>query len=222
MKERPIIFNGEMVRAILAGRKTQTRRVINGAEPGFVFKAFNRVRAYFDYDSGYGSKMWHFDKKCPYGQPGDRLWVREAAQYKRYGGLWEAFDHAEAQVTYVADKISEFYMLVKDDKINFQSAKRPSIHMPRWASRISLDVTSVRVERVQDISEGDAQAEGVSKDCPIGHIPTYEAAPYTYAFSQLWESINAKRGFGWDVNPWVWVVEFKIAEIKEGEGICGT
>lgn len=210
IKERPILFNAEMVRAILDGRKTQTRRVIKPqpnwiAEPNIPFKTN---------DADPKGII-----KCPYGQPGDRLWVRETATYSKYGALWGAFDHAEVKVEYHAGCAPDCnpydvqYIMVYDDvKNNFKPGKKPSIFMPRWAPRIFLKVVSVRVERVQDISDEDAKEEGVKKSGGWNADETECKINHRGPFSHLWDSINKKRGFGWDVNPLVWVVEFKRIE----------
>lgn len=95
-------------------------------------------------------------------------------------------------------------------KVGVPKRWRPSIHMPRWASRLTLEIAGVRAERVQEIGEADAKAEGCDGDCPIGYIPAYEKAPFAYHYAQLWDSINAARGFPWSSNPFVWVVTFKI------------
>jgi hypothetical protein len=168
VRERPILFSGAMVRAILDGSKTQTRRVV-------------KYRDYAEDDSQVHAT------ECPYGQPGDRLWVRET---------WSVppGDEVEpgARLLYRADPA---------DDAQWSPAPlfrwRPSIHMPRWASRLSLDLTGVRVEPVQDISEADAIAEG--RNLLVAH-PGY--------FPDTWDAINAARGYGWDANPWVWVLEF--------------
>lgn len=207
VKERPILFNAAMVNAILAGRKTQTRRVIP-----YSYLLIGDDAGYPDYgfvDTN-GREVCAYSK-CPYGKPGDRLWVREAHR---------ACDHFEIGtcVEYRADNVvikpewpdtQTGWKWEQDANATDWESWRPSIHMPRWASRISLDVTRVRVQRLRDISEEDAQAEG----CPgvafgrgscgdEGVLPTDQFIP-------LWDSINAKRGFGWDTNPWVWVIEFR-------------
>lgn len=202
MKERPILFNGEMVRAILEGRKTQTRRVVKLPV----------------YDPDYkcelagcelNSESEHFDRICPYGTPGDRLWVRET--FTIDGGM----------VFYRADGEK-----AKDDN----SPWTPSIHMPRWASRITLEVKSVRVERVQDITERESQLEGFVPDrcanCGYTYadclehgdhrLCSYDAPlPARNTFSKLWDSINTQRGYSWESNPWVWAVEFEVIENKQ-------
>ena len=176
MKERPIIFSGEMVRAILDGRKTQTRRVIK-PQP---------LRDYAELRS-----------RCPHGVPGDRLWVRET-----HGFLAE-------QVLYRADVPSDFEEYKKTAFWRVEKW-RPSIHMPRWASRITLEITGVRVELVQRIGLGDITAEGIQADLgPAAHSTINDSY---VRFIELWDSINAKRGYGWDTNPWVWVLEFKQKE----------
>jgi hypothetical protein len=179
MKERPIIFNGEMVRAILDGRKSQTRRVV-------------RWRAYSD------ESIRVYPHECPYGVPGDRLWVREtfciesSREVGPYDIRWKATDPTPELEIGTGEAGAKW---------------SPSIHMPRWASRITLEIVNVRVERVQEITETGAILEGVDAS-------KYEKS-YRYAFTQLWDSINAKRGFGWDANPWVWVLEFKKVEWSE-------
>ena len=182
MKERPIIFSGPMVRAILDGRKTQTRRAVKPqplwvASPGVPFKTMDA------------------DPKgtinCPYGQPGDRLWVRESHYM-----ILQTHDGGAGAVEYRADYCDELASGIR---------WRPSIHMPRSASRITLEVVSVRVERLDEISEEDAKAEGY-KSQSIMENP--DAGRLW--FRDLWESINGPGS--WAKNPFVWVVEFKRVE----------
>ena len=221
MKERPILFTGEMVRAILSGAKTQTRRVVKGLDirgpdknpsPLFdVYKGSQWVGA-FDAETGRGSL------DCPYGEPGDRLWVRETFQYQRAEdglGLHYRADGARCGVSeqYLDDPDSEGAALVRADVVP-DGRWKPSIHMPRWASRITLEVTGVRVERVQDISEEDAGAEGTPcifcrKTLVTRCQCALDKADYHEDFQKLWDSVNAKRGYSWESNPWVWVVSFK-------------
>lgn len=176
MKERPILFNGDMVRAILEGRKTQTRRLIKVTDSG-------RVKAI-------GSVMnWHLQDAnavlaCPLGLPGDRLWVRET---------WAWNGCLCCDVHYRA---SDPDCDTGDPYFTW----RPSIHMPRWASRISLEITNVRVERLNEITRGDAMEEG----CPFPNMA--DGPDPREWFSDLWESINGAGS--WDANPWVWVIEF--------------
>ncbi len=198
--EHPIIFNGEMVRAILGGRKTQTGRVIKLPEHDLLGGEY-RLEWDDDADCGDGTYrgclLWHCDQKggdpevlgCPFGYPGDRLWVRETFSLPLLEPCYRG-ERDCPQVVYAADGHTDW-----------PTRNRPSIHMPRWASRIDLEITDVRVERVQEISLDDCVAEGV--------IDPRCAGRSTANFAALWDSINAKRGFGWEANPWVWVIEFR-------------
>lgn len=169
MKERPILFSGAMVRATLADRKTQTRRVIT--------ERYQQCLSPEDEPEA-------FLEFCPYGQPGDRLWVRET---------W----------CYVGEVVPEpIECIYKATDPDWQGGWTPSIFMPRWASRITLEVVSVRVERVQNISEEDAKAEGVIPLEPRTGL-------YRCEFERVWDSINARRGYSWDSNPFVWCVSFR-------------
>lgn len=199
-KERPILFSAPMVRAIL-GRKTQTRRILKPKDAAWVEKMLPNFLA----------GKWD-ERPMPYGKPGDTLWVRET---------WQT--HCDM------DHISPS-ALPKDAAIQYPatydhwvSKKRPAIHMPRWASRISLLVKDVRVERLQDISEKDAIAEGISRnhhgngdqwvEYPIGSSAAGWTDPRR-SFQSLWESINGPGS--WTDNPWVAVVEFdRIKEKRE-------
>ncbi|HCI7025576.1 TPA: hypothetical protein NPQ74_001868 [Klebsiella pneumoniae] len=254
MKERGMIFNGEMVRALLDGRKTQTRRIMK-VQPSEDFTPMNMAletdyKAHW-YTPGVVDKDGYLQpasKKvfgvsnenegysCPFGAVGDRIWVRETFQ----GPLFDydlmdsyckdptPFEKPEFCV-YKADGVPapEFYDA--DDELH--CCWRPSIHMPRWASRILLEITSVRVERLNAISEEDAQREGVhtevwdqtvvarnyaardeffqfwSEDMP--HYVEMNQL-YRSSFRSLWESIYGAEN--WLANPWVWVVEFKRVE----------
>lgn len=211
MKERPILFSGPMVRAILEGRKTMTRRVVkpDGAHHLFPFLDLpgNQTGEWAWCSSSHVvSKHIH----CPYGQVGDRLWVRESFQPLFADGVenhWET-DWKTGKgyaISYPAtDGIHEY--LDADD--NLTDACKPSIHMPRWASRILLEITAVRVERLQDISEADAQAEGAPFELgELERLILGAKAKYRSGFCRLWQSINDPGS--WDANPWVWVVEFK-------------
>jgi hypothetical protein len=189
--ERPILFSAPMVRAILEGRKTQTRRVFKPermtwtADGRYQTHSMRSGRMVETGSGPFHPNDWlHY---CPYGVPGDRLWVRET---------WAA---CGSDVRFRADQRHP------DDYpgANFQPWRSP-IHMPRWASRITLEVTGVRVERLQDISEADAMAEGAA---PVLVPPDGGSAPHVEGFRELWESINGAGG--WDANPWVWVVEFR-------------
>jgi hypothetical protein len=202
MKERPIILSAPMVRAILEGRKTQFRRVVkpqpNGG-PGAQMVYLGGEWGLLD-----GEGEW----RCPYGHPGDRLWVRES--HWRFTGCadngkpWPGFVESPDGNPYNArchDDYAEMQALL----MACAAVRIQSIHMPRWASRITLEVTGVRVERLKDISEKDAEAEG----CPLDRLLARDW------YSELWESINGPGS--WSANPWVWVVEFtRAAQAKEG------
>jgi hypothetical protein len=210
MKERGMIFNDEMVRAILDGRKTQTRRIMT-PQPADDIKrgAFpnpNFIGWISSLKHKNGGTTAHF---CPFGTVGDRIWVRETYQ----GPLFD-YEHMEAYLedrskfekpefcVYRADgkPAPEFY----DADDNLHCFWRPSIHMPRWASRILLEITDLRVERLHDMSEEDAKAEGAS---PATYKITPPEAVYRVGFGDIWRSIYGEEN--WLSNPWVWVIEFK-------------
>jgi hypothetical protein len=222
MRERQILFSGAMVLAILAWTKTQTRRLrglakINEAPGAWELLGVRDGFAQF-YSS---SRDAHVFLRCPYGEPGDRLWVRET--WAPADCMYQDHDLDEpGVVAYRADLSARFqhpgryaepgavpaYDL---ESWNFGSLRwRPSIHMPRWASRITLEVAGVRVERLQEITEEDARAEGITGSSPPGDfaMSCEGANGYVCAFAELWESINGKRA-PWARNPWVWVVEFR-------------
>ena len=222
-KERPILFSAPMVRAILAGTKTQTRRVLKDAIWNG-FEGTSRVRLADDDHIGSGLKN-DFDDgyiSCSYGQPGDRLWVRESVRAADLDDFSRAVEYladgACVQVASAEDIESEAFG--RWEKLNSYRSNDAALdggktvqpmHMPRWASRIDLEVTGVRVERLNAISEADASAEGVySVQCnDLGtEVPYYRSlSPPCDLFKMLWESINGAGS--WDANPWVWVVEFK-------------
>lgn len=204
MKERPIIFSGPMVRALLDGSKTQTRRVM---KPQLVYGTVAGLFNSWYLPSGQGGGTLYPNGKekilgtCPYGQPGDRLWVRESfCKIIGQSGGWIETDY---QATYT-------HGFRLGDSLGLKKRWTPSIHMPRAASRITLEITSVRVERLQDISEADAQAEGVTDDGSlVTDLDGKDRGGTIAAYATLWEVIN---GVGsWDDNPWVWVVSFKRA-----------
>lgn len=188
-KERGMIFNDEMVRAILGGNKTQTRRIVEE-------KFYGRAVA---------AEL--LAKHCPYGQPGDRIWVRET--YRVHGKATDV-----ATLVYrasVRNSWTEQTHRVPVEVCNKPVSEKwtPSIHMPRWASRILLEITDVRVERLHDMSEADAKAEGAS---PATYKITPPEAVYRVGFGDIWRSIYGQEN--WLSNPWVWVIEFK--RIQEG------
>jgi hypothetical protein len=206
VKERPILFSGAMVRALLDGSKTQTRRVIKDQTTGESYSHTlpdGRVHLEWLGEPTCGSGVWDVPEHSiqiasAYGVIGDRLWVRESfwgCDAPGYGDQpcvvyddeWHGKEYHPAEIRPWARKFGRI----------------PSIHMPRECSRITLEVTGLRVERLQDISESDAQAEGVG----ISDDQTY---PYTFAFATLWEQLNGKGS--WLSDPWVWVVEFKRIE----------
>lgn len=201
MKERPILFSAPMVRAILEGRKTQTRRVVKPQPHSAHYPQHAEARGagwvWMAHDDRPTYTFATGDFRCPYGQPGERLWVRETWAKADSSLIDETFYRADGEV----DGRQRAFSYVKREP-----RWRPSIHMPRWASRIDLEVTGVRVERLQDISEADAIAEGVEPYRLPVH-PVREALRHVDGFSVLWESINGPGS--WDANPWVWVVEFR-------------
>ena len=219
MKERPILFSGAMVRALLDGSKTQTRRAVklqvqhdDSWVGGWKIVHKRVTQALLTFNQLGGKPLGSDAAICPYGQPGDRLWVRET---------WVCDDYRLQQGPYVeVPGAREALFYRADNEQPFEAPKgkfwKPSIHMPRWASRILLEIVSVRVERLQGIGEADCWAEGIEAvdgaldDLVIIHLAkrmgrSFEDAAPTYA--ALWESINGAGS--WDANPWVWVVEFK-------------
>lgn len=202
MKERPILFNAQMVRAILGGTKTQTRRIVK-PQP-------HHAAMLWHYGSSNSAEPFTFagngidtvEHRCPYGKPGDRIWVRETFAYSVIDpeGLPLEDDPENYDIIYRATCQQGGGW--RDGEGNpIKAPWKPSIHMPRWASRITLEITGVRVERLDDITVSDAIAEGYdgSVDDPVD--------PSIKWYSRLWEQIN---GVGsWEASPWVWVVEFK-------------
>ena len=195
MAEKPILFNTDMVRAILEGRKTQTRRVIKSS----VLEKFINI-------------FWNPNENihhCLY-RVGDTLWVRET-----WGICTADYENCSLYVVYKADseekshKISfptEKFEKIYNNLTSTDSDWKPSIHMPKEASRIKLLVKSVRVERLQDITDEDAIDEGIE----IKSLADCLAGWSIRKFSELWDNIYTKQGYGWDINPWVWVIEFEV------------
>lgn len=247
-KERPILMCGEMIRAVLSGQKTQTRRIIDLLKSlskeqrsvGFTFNAEFATAGDLSWLSEIGGSNGADLKKCqqlnvpmrhpedaampwddcgrtrlycPHGEPGERLWVKETFQHT---DGWYPVEKTPWKNCIRGDKATwvDYAATYKPEKGEERYFPwKPSIFMPRWASRITLEIQSIRVERVQDISEDDARAEGGSIKCKyVGNRCNSNrcaAHHYRRGFEALWDSINAKRGFGWQANPWVWVVEFK-------------
>jgi len=212
MKEIPILFSAPMVRALLAGTKTQTRRVVKPQPP-----------ADGDRNCGYSAPVWGWTRnempsaewhkvRCPYGQPGDRLWVREAWRSTGDGGRCDHMPPRDMQAHHVWYEVDG-----KAPQDECVGKLRRSMFMPRWASRITLEVTEVRVERLQDISDADAIAEGIESFTdflPSGHWRRYDKATFNSyvsspvdSYASLWESINGAGS--WEANPWVWAVSFR-------------
>lgn len=207
MTERPILFSAPMVRALLSGTKTQTRRVVK-------LKSHHTIEQRDDgrdwpwmYDGERDADSW---LACPYGQPGDRLWVRETFWIDRDGVFYKA-DQESGSPWLAAGAYKAMRVGANGTPYVSNWGWRPSIHMPRAASRIALEVTGVRVERLQDISETDAQAEGAEYgfDCESGFC-LHPLGNYRHGYAYLWESINGPGS--WESNPWVWAVEFKRLE----------
>jgi hypothetical protein len=219
--EKPILFSGEMVRAILDGRKTQTRRVVKpqpwmdaNYQPGQPMWTHESLCGFFA-EHVFGACMAKL-AKCPFGEPGTRLWVRET-----WARTWGADDAPLGTVIYradIPDWAEERNVRRIAKRLAAENPWKPSIHMPRWASRITLEVTDVRAERLQEISEEDAKAEGVELDSDPDDWRDYEtcgsAETARDSFRSLWDTINTKRGFDWASNPWCWVVSFKRVEAK--------
>lgn len=204
IKERGMIFNGEMVRALIEGRKTQTRRIMKPQPeecprgghwwPSNVFKTMLHVED--EMQNGKGGWGGLVGDACPFGDIGDRIWVRETWAEAGAG----APDLKLYRANYPEHVPSHFENVPKVEDIRWT----PSIHMPRWASRILLEITDVRVERLNDISECDAAAEGAPTElCLIGD-------KHYLGFRSLWKSIYGEES--WQANQWVWVIEFKRVE----------
>jgi hypothetical protein len=205
MKQRPIIFGDDMIRAILDGRKTQTRRVAKNVHFDSTYRAkWKAVRKRTEVSIDTPAAM--LGEVCPYGQPGDRLWVREkfATHF-----IWDKLPPGHIDIEVHADCFFYGDGSIAGGCDDCQRGKwRASIHMPRFASRITLEITGVRVERLQDISGEDCAAEGVAD--PIGSPRVYGVVTEQFAkeqFARLWQSINGPDS--WDANPWVWVIEFR-------------
>jgi len=179
-RERPILFSAPMVRAILAGQKTQTRRVVKGIALDWLTPGMFTPEYTADPENGL----------CPYGKPGDRLWVREAWARTIVGTGTEMVVYREG-----------------DNRTDYGGPWKPGIHMFRRDSRITLEITGVRVERLQAISEADALAEGVEPSA-LGTVRALHSSTARDAYLRLWESINGRGS--WAANPWVWVLDISV------------
>ncbi|HIB5447165.1 hypothetical protein [Klebsiella pneumoniae] len=219
ISERGMIFNAEMVRALLDGRKTQTRRPIKWKQTRFteIGEREDGSKWPWSEDAEHACDFWH---PCPFGAVGDRIWVRET-----WGVVSHAFSDDGLMIDWVPDRpataihempfgngyYSGYAIYAADGDFTWgdddgyedgRSCWKPSIHMPRAASRILLEITNVRVERLRSMSQDDARAEGV-----IAASGPMEAG---LAFRELWDSIYGEES--WKANPWVWVIKFKRIE----------
>lgn len=213
MKERPILLSAQMVNALRQGRKTQTRRKCKRQPTPELFQTSYRLRQ--NYPNPGTSTWWTADKDqlfpvlidgvdCPYGKPGDKLWCKET-----WAANW-MYNDVRANEARTNPRLEGDNLWFRADgdlpgthgwSSNLRGKWRPSIFMPRWASRILLEITAVRVERLQNISNEDALAEGVELRGKLRPWALYR---------ELWESINGPGS--WEANPWVWVIEFKVLE----------
>lgn len=250
ISEKPILFSGEMVQAILSGRKTMTRRVVK-PQPEFRGEAYfwygknvplEENPIFFEIDGPTPSVYWFADRPedsgmelhCPYGKPGDRLWVKEASW--RWGRwVQQEFSTPAGRVKYRFDPVGndvQFdypgYTVVRNGSTGW--VYRHARYMPRDVCRILLEITDIRVERLQEISEADAIAEGMCR----GDIPADEDGPNRIgwmaglddgksglsvttqdAFRKLWNQLNGPRGFDWNSNPFVWSINFELHRLKK-------
>lgn len=211
MRERPILFSAPMVRAILAGNKHQTRRLAKSVKHPDLGNLYDPGALVLEREPQHV-----IDRACPYGRPGDRLWLREAFRFAASLDRLSPNDVGEkaldagyrtpwAPTQFEADgrRAGAWHGFDTPPAVTTPGKLRPGIHMPRWASRITLAITGVRVERLRDISDDDIAAEGIQEwiDGGVDH----DGYPRD-AFRSLWESINGAGS--WQANPWVWVVEF--------------
>lgn len=205
-KERPILFQSAMVRALLDGSKTQTRRIVRDLPAWPITEICHDAGGTAKWmpngpsASGTGMAAGHW-RHCPYGKPGDRLWVRETHRpiFGQTCGL--------ITVDYQADPREKWERLGDAPDCLIKSKWTPSIHMRREYSRILLEIVSVRAERLQDISEADAAAEGWQRRSEVSNDPDVHSDAARDWYRDLWEEINGLDS--WNTNPWVWVVEFK-------------
>ncbi len=206
MKEYPIMFSDSMVPAILDGRKTVTRRIVRSL-PSEYYQVVQSSAGWWGFFTGDEMSGHHAYAmvKCPFGVPGDRLWVREAW---RTGKAADRFPPRTLNtcdpIQYAADNAT-INLNTLPDFGGWSDRLRSPLHMPRWASRLTLEVVSVRAERLHEVTEEDAEREGIDdSDAMIGQV----SHPYVTAFASLWESINGHGS--WAQNPWVWRIEFRV------------
>ena len=204
MRERPILMHARSIIGILEGRKTQTRRIIKNPPSALAELKSEHAKNICVVDGGircdWYAGVFSIPLRCPYGQPGDRLWVRET---------WREPGSCQMPDSSIPSFMTRSDVIYKADDESCDGPWRPSIFMPRRFSRLTLEVTNIRVERVQDISIVDCIAEGIM--IPHGE-PMYADEPLErysekHAFNKLWDDTNGKGA--WDRNDWVWVVEFK-------------
>lgn len=218
MRERPMIFNAEMVRAILDGRKTQTRRMLTPRQLEMIGKAA-QVGECYPLESGqqHANSQAYYREWCPFGVVGDRIWVREA---------FRVHSRATDVATLVYKASEQQSWTQQTHRVPIEQCTKPavvdkwtpSLHMPRWASRITLEITGVGVQRLQSISPNDASREGLIKLPATGRYCLNQGDQYfggashdaREVFSWLWEFIYGAES--WQSNPWVWVIEFKRIE----------
>lgn len=239
MKQRPILFSGAMVRAVLAGRKTQTRRAVKPQPPSVEAvrelsgATFGLFTDHTPGDYRVAGPVWAVRDLmggrdphwiCPYGVPGDRLWVRENGWQPKEPSTREMRNGADTWPRYVYAADHPNIINDAEDYKKWGWTRRPSIHMPRVFSRLTLEITAVRVEQLHTITEADAKAEGFDEsredlpalDGPIGgglHIKGARAWHSAAGnFLIYWEALNAKRGYGYDTLPWVWCISFTVEQ----------
>jgi len=208
VRERPILFSGPMVRAILDRRKTQTRRVIVDRakdEDGWITTCPGE---------GFTPELVRRDFACPYGDPGDRLWVRETWASVPATAYRCSVEEDGSQVAHKESPDGYGWAIYRAGWTHCAPSWKPSIHMPRWASRLTLEITDVRVERVQSITDDDAWDEGcadfVGEPIDAGERWILPREAPRDEYRRLWDKLNAKRGYGWDANPWVWALTFMV------------
>lgn len=217
-KERPIIFTGESVPAIMGGRKTMTRRIVK-PQPGenSYLAHYSTVSPHWTWADG----PWTYRRRCPYGMAGDRLWVKEAWLYVGPGSGSELEDQWEWMSDPENQTSRNVWYRATHENPKTLKWKSP-LFMPRWASRSTLEIVSIKVERVRDTSRKDAEAEGLcswfnedtgQRHYGIKHPDVWETDP-RQAFARLWNSIHGQGA--WERNDWVWVIGFKRMEVLNG------